>query len=74
MEDFDFSWGQFWVQLTNVPFKLMNDKVGRDLGLKVGFVEEIEAPKFRISWGHCLRARFRVGVSTPVKRMLVGYF
>lgn len=36
--EYDFSWGSFWLQLLNVPFKYMNEQVGRIIGLKPGFL------------------------------------
>lgn len=67
MDDNDFSWGVFWLQLHNVPFRFMNEKVEQILGSKEGFVEEVESQKNRVSWNRWLRARVRVRVSSQKK-------
>lgn len=46
----------------------MNEKVGRILGLRAVFVEEVENPKTRIAWGHFLRVRAQIDVSSPLKK------
>lgn len=67
IEDYDFSWGIFWLQLHNVPFRYMNEKVGQILGSKAGHIEKVESQRNKASWNRWLRARVRVQFSNSLK-------
>lgn len=67
VDEYDFSWGTFWLQLQNILFKFMTEQIGRVLGLKVGFVEEVVmAPWSGITVARSLKARVCISVSTPM--------
>lgn len=45
IEDYDFSWGSFWLQLHHIPLKFMTEQVARTLGSKARLMDEVEAMK-----------------------------
>lgn len=60
----------FWVQVYNLPFVSMTEKVGYRLGKRLGQVQEIRTDEEGIGLGSCLLIRAVLDTRKPLKRRL----
>lgn len=60
----------FWVQVYDLPFVSMTEKVGYHLGNRIGQVHQVRTDGEGIGLGNCLLIRAVLDVKKPLKRKL----
>ncbi|XP_038716189.1 uncharacterized protein At4g02000-like [Tripterygium wilfordii] len=60
-----------WVRFCNLPFKMMNEKVGLQLGAAVGRIEKVDLDRNGCGWGKYLRVRIHIDITKPLKRVVM---
>ncbi|XP_042952131.1 uncharacterized protein LOC122289219 [Carya illinoinensis] len=58
----------FWIRMYEMPLNAMNEEVGRIIGNKIGFVEEVDEEQGEAAWGEFMRIRVRMDISQPLMR------
>ncbi|XP_031095282.1 uncharacterized protein LOC115999580 [Ipomoea triloba] len=61
----------FWIQISNLPLKWMNQRVGERIGDKLGCFEAVEVDENGNGWGRFMRVRVNIDVSKPLRRFMI---
>jgi hypothetical protein len=57
IQDVQLTEASFWIQISELPLKGMNEEVAVLVGRGLGVLEEIDAPEDGIAWGEFLRVK-----------------
>lgn len=66
-----FSHVSFWIQIHNVPLMCMDTSIIRELGSRVGKVEDIGMDAQGECFGEFVRIRVSVNITKPLKKLIV---
>lgn len=58
----------FWVQVWGLPFDLINEEAGSDIGRSIGELVEVDCKAFKSDQSRFLRIRVEVPLNKPLKR------
>lgn len=71
MKKQSFSQASFWIQIHNVPLMCMDASIIRELGSRVGKVEDIGTDAQGECFGEYVRIRVSVNITKPLKKIIV---
>ena len=63
-----FSKLPFWIQVWGLPFDLINEEAGRDIGRSIGELVEVDCKAFNSDQAKFLRIRVEVPLDKPLQR------
>lgn len=66
-----FSHVSFWIQIHNVPLMCMDTSIIRELGARVGRVQDIGTDAHEECFGEFVRIRVSVDITKPLKKLIV---
>ena len=63
-----FSHSPFWVQVRGIPFELMIEETGRDVGNKIGKFLEVDKRSWQSDQAKYMRVRVEIPLNKPLQR------
>ena len=63
-----FSKQPFWIQVWGLPFNLINEEVGNDIGRSIGELVEVDCKAFNLDQSRFLRIRVEVPLNKPLRQ------
>ena len=57
-----------WVQVWGLPFDLINEEVGQDIGSGLGHVVEVDCKAIAFDQARFLRIRIEISLTKPIRR------
>ena len=64
----DFSHVLIWVQVWGLPFELINEEVGRDIGSRIGRVVIVDCKAISSDQACFLRVQVKMPLDKPIRR------
>nr|XP_023888271.1 uncharacterized protein LOC112000387 [Quercus suber]POE66435.1 uncharacterized protein CFP56_29282 [Quercus suber] len=58
----------FWIQVWGLPFDLINEEAGNDIGRSIGELVEVDCKAFTLEQSRFLRIRVEVPLNKPLRR------
>ena len=58
----------FWIQVWGLPFNLINEEVGNDIGRSIGELVEVDCKAFNLDQSRFLRIRVEVPLNKPLRQ------
>ena len=68
MRSFPFTHQPFWIQVWGLPFDLITEEAGRDIGNGIGKLVEVDCKAFQTKQSRFLRIRVEVPLDKPLCR------
>lgn len=62
-----FSKQPFWIQVWGLPFDLINEEAGSDIGRSIGKLVEVDCKAFNIDQSRFLRIHVEVPLDKPLR-------